>query len=633
MAMRESSNNSIRLAVEALAFLLASFHLYTGFMGIFESKLQNGIHLLFVIPLAFLLYPATKKGVQEHIPWYDWILAFLAFLPSFYLIINKEALNNRWENVTPLTPVQLIIGVILIVTLIETVRRCASPALALLMFVAVLELAFGHLLTGTLYHSRFTFERIIETAYLLNDEGIYGYITGVSAVFVALFVVFGAFINNIGLGEYFIDLSFRLTGRSAGGPAKVAVISSALFGTISGSATANVFATGVFTIPMMKKLGYPARFAGAVEATASTGGGLVPPIMGAAVFLMAQITQIPYITLCKVAIPAAFLYYLCVFLTVHYEAKKRNIQSVETEDIKMAGVLHLVKKSYLLLPIFILVAMLLKGYSPLKGAFWGIVTSIVVSQCNAEHRMNIRRFIETLIAAGKNIVMIGCACAGAGLIVSVITSTGIGLSFSSLVIHIAGGNMLIALFLVMCSTIILGMGLPTTAAYVLTIAIGAPILTEMGGDIIAIHLFVFYFAVLAAVTPPVAMAAYAGASIADAPPMATAFEASRLAIAGYIVPYLFFFNNGILLEGGASVIAVSIAIAIIGVFFVVIALEGWMLARLTLLERIALLILAIVIPFPIYFTNTQSLILGIALFAALYLLQKRRRDMTAAKNA
>ena len=607
-----------------LALSLSSFHIYTGMMGIFESRIQRGMHLLFILPLAFLLYPGTNKSAKDKVPWYDWILALLSALPSFYVVIFRDVLNARWENASPVTTIQLILGVIIITTLIEAVRRAASPALAILMVLAMIELIFGHLFTGILSHQKYNMERIIEISYMLQEEGIYGYITGVSAVFVALFVIFGAFIHSMGMGQYFIDLSFRIAGRSAGGPAKVAVISSGFFGTISGAATANVFATGIFTIPLMKKLGYRPQFAGAVEAAASTGGGLVPPIMGAAVFLMAQITQIPYITICAAALPAAIFYYLCIFLTVHFEAKKHGLKVLSTDSIKLVPWRKLIIGSYLLLPIVVLMIFLIKGYSPLKSSFYAILVCFFISQVNSENRIGIRKLVDTLVAGGKNIVMIGCACAGAGLIVSVITNTGIGLSFSSLVINISKGNTLIALFLVMCSAVILGMGLPTTASYVLAIAIGGPILIEMGGDLLSVHLFVFYFAILAAVTPPVAMAAYAGASIAGSQPMKTAFESSRLAMAGYIVPYLFYFNNGILLQGNFSHIIVSLLIGVIGIFFVTIALGGWMITDLGWFERMILLFFSILIPFPIILSNNQSLIFGVVILITLYFIQKYR---------
>ena len=607
-----------------LALALASFHVYTGMMGIMESRIQRGVHLLFVVPLAFLLYPATKRSSTDIIPWYDWVLAVVAAIPSLYVVFYREVLNSRWENTTPVTTLQIVLGIIIILSLIEAVRRAAAPALAVLMIIAMLELIFGHLIPGSFGHRKLGIERIIEISYMLGEEGIYGYVTGISAVFVALFVIFGSFINAVGLGEYFIKLAYRIAGRSTGGPAKVAVMASGFFGTISGAAVANVAATGVFTIPLMKKTGYRPQFAGAVEAAASTGGGLVPPIMGAAVFLMAQITQIPYITICITALPTAIFYYTCVFFTVHFEAKKFGlVVKKDSDTIEVIPWKTLIKSSYLLLPILVLLFYLLIGYSPMKASFYGILSCVVIGIINLKKNFNLQLLLRALVGGGKSIVMIGCACSGAGLIVSVITNTGIGLSFSSLVINLSHGNILIALALIMSSSIVLGMGLPTTAAYVLTIAIGGPVLIELGGNILAVHLFVFYFSVLAAVTPPVAMAAYAGASIAGSPAMSTAFEASRIAIAGYIVPYLFFFNNGILLYGDLSNIVLSITLAAIGILFICVGLEGWMITKVFWPERIVLILLSILIPFPIM-PNKVSLIVGFTFLALLLIVQKKR---------
>ncbi|MDR1786469.1 MAG: TRAP transporter permease [Spirochaetaceae bacterium] len=609
--------------IVVLALSLAVFHLSTGLLGIFESRVQRGVHLLFAIPLAFLLFPAVESLKDRPVPWYDWVLAVLSALPSLYVVLFRKVLNARWEYTTHLTTVQIVLGFVIVLTLIEAVRRASAPALAIFMVIALVELVFGQYFPGILGHRRLRLERIIEACYLLTEAGIYGYITGTSAVFVAMFVILGAFINKVGLGQYFIDLAFRIAGKSAGGPAKVAVISSGFFGSISGSATANVFATGIFTIPMMKKLGYRKEFAGAVEAAASTGGGLVPPVMGAAVFIMAQITQIPYITICIAAIPTAFFYYLSVFLSVHFEAKKMGLTPQAVEGMGTVSWKSLARDSYLLLPIVILTVFLVNGYSPTRSALVAIFACIAVSMFKKETRMTPRRFIETLIDGGKSIVMIAVSCAAAGLIVCIISATGLGLNFTAMVVDFAHGRLLVALLLTMAACIVMGMGLPTTASYVLTIAIGGPILLELGGEILAVHMFVFYFAILATVTPPIAMAAYAGASLAGGKPMATAFLSCRLAIVGYIVPYLFFFNNGVLLQGGALNVIVCLIVALEGVVFVAYAAEGWLFTHMGIVERILMGILAIVIPFPII-PNSASLVAGTGAIALICLWQWRK---------
>lgn len=609
---------------------VACFHLYTGATGVLEPRLQRGFHLLFLLPLAFLLFPMTKRSPNNRVPWYDWIWAFLSLLPSLYVILDRENLNDRWEGATDVTTLQIWIGFIVVISLVEAVRRSTAPALAMLMVLALIHLVFGHLLPGFLYHKKYNLEWIIEACYLLDDEGIYGTLTGVSSIFVALFVIFGAFIHGLGLGQYFIDLACRLAGKTAGGPAKVAVISSAFFGTISGAAAANVFATGTFSIPLMKRIGYRPQFAGAVEAAASTGGQLMPPIMGAAAFLMAQITQIPYISICKAALPAAVLYFFCVGAMVHYEALKYDLKNMDILDAVPAR--ELLRDAYLFLPIVVLLSLMIYGYSPFMGAFIGTVVAFCISFFDRNRWMTPAKLIDALDRGGRNLVMIGCACAGAGLIISVVVITGLGLQFSNLVISASGGVYLVAMVFIMVSAIILGMGLPATAAYVLAVSVGGPTLIEMGGDVLQVHLFVFYFAIMACVTPPVALGAYAGASLAKTDPLKTGFEASRIAVAGYIIPYMLVYNSPILLKGTFIEIVLALIAAAIAIYLVVIGFEGWMLTRLNLIERGVLIVAAILIPFPIWLTKVQGIILGLILITAMYVLQRNRRAKNPAAH-
>jgi TRAP transporter 4TM/12TM fusion protein len=360
-----------------------------------------------------------------------------------------------------------------------------------------------------------------------------------------------------------------------------------------------------------------------VEAAASTGGQIMPPIMGAGAFLMAQITQIPYISICKAAFPAAVLYFFCVGTTVHYEALKYRLKGME--EMEGASLLRLLRDSYLLLPILVLLALMVVGYSPFMGAFVGTLVCLGVSVFDRSHWMTPGRTLKALEMGGKNMVMIACACAGAGLIISVVLTTGFGLQLSNMIIAFSGGYFLTALFFIMISAIMLGMGLPTTAAYVLAISVGGPTLIEMGGDLLSVHLFVFFFAVMACVTPPVALAAYAGAALANTDPIRTGFEASRIAMAGYIIPFLFVYNPGVLLQGSVGEVVLALLTALIGIYLLVWGLEGWMLARIKTWERGVLLLGAIFIPFPIFLDNFQSVVLGLCLMGGFYLQQKRRR--------
>jgi TRAP transporter 4TM/12TM fusion protein len=614
--------------IVAIAATASLFHLYTAATGVLEPRYQRGFHLLFLVPLAFLLFPMTRGAPRDRIPAYDWLLAAMAAVPSLYVILDNPQLTLRWEGATPVTTLQMVVGVVAIATLVEAVRRSTAPALALLILLALAYAAFGHHLPGMLSHRPMSFERFIEISYLLDDEGMYGSITGVSAVYVALFVIFGAFIHWLGLGQYFIDLACRLAGRSVGGPAKVAVMTSASFGTISGAAAANVYATGTFTIPLMTRLGYRPQFAGAVEAAASTGGQIMPPIMGAAVFLMAQITQIPYVTIIIAAFPAALLYFFCVGLAVHYEALKLGLRGMDT--LEGPPVRRLLRDAYLLLPMGALLGLMVIGYSPFMGAFAGTVTCLAVSVFDRSRWMTPSKIVKALDMGARNLIMIACACAGAGVVISVIVNTGVGLQLSNLVISYSGGRYLPALIFIMVSAIILGMGLPTTAAYVLAISVGGPTLIEMGGDLLSVHLFVFYFAVMACVTPPVALAAYAGAALARTDPIRTGFEASRIAAAGYIIPFLFVFNPGTLLRGSAVEITLAILTSMIGIYLLVLGLGGWMLGRLSLVERAILIAAAFFVPFPILLTNLQSVVVGLAVLTVFYLLQRAGRARTAA---
>lgn len=623
-----------RIVITTYATCASLFHLYTAATGVLASRYQRGFHLFFLIPLAFLLFPATKRSPQDRIPALDWVLALLAAVPSLFVIIEAQRLESRWEFVTPVFTSEVVIGILLIILLLEAVRRAVASAMAWLALLAILYLFFGHYLPGILYHRPYTLKQAIEICYLVVDDGIYGSITGISAVYVALFVIFGAFIHEMGLGKYFIDLAVRVAGRSVGGPAKIAVVSSACFGTISGSAAANVFATGNFTIPMMKRIGYRPQFAGSVEAAASTGGQLMPPVMGAAAFLMAEITHIPYLSICIAAALPAILYFFSVGTMVHLEALKHRLKGFEELDAPSLSVL--IKDSYLILPVVGLLAFLIKGYSPFKAAFVAILIAVAISFFKRKTWMTPGKIVAALERGAKDMIMIAGACACAGLIISVVVNTGLGLKFSSLVISSSQGIFFIALALIMVSAVILGMGLPTTAAYVLAVAVGGPALIKMGGELLSVHLFVFYFAILACVTPPVALAAYAGASIAKTDPLKTGFEASKTVFAGYIIPYMVIYNPGLMLRGTFTEIFLSFALALFAAFFIPVALKGYgTTGPLNSLERSLAFAAAIILPFPIIFDRTSSFFVALgllALFMAQQRLRKRKMMLAMAAN-
>ena len=561
--------------VGAWLALISLFQIYTATFGIMQPRLQRGIHLLFLLPAAFILFPAGKKSPQDRVPFYDWFLAVLALLPPLYLIVNNDYLSERLEFIDPLLTVEFVLGLVNIVLLLEGIRRAVVPAMAVLIAAFLGYMYAAPMLPGVFYSKAPVLSDVIEMQYLITDAGIYGSITGVSATFVALFVIFGAFMENTNTGRFFTDLASRLAGRSQGGPAKIAVISSGLFGSISGVAAANVYSTGVFTIPLMKRLGYRPRFAGAVEAAASTGGMLMPPVMGAGAFVMSEITGVPYVKIIVAAALGAIFYYVSLVLRVHFTALKHNLQGVDEKELIPLS--RILKDSYLLVPMVALVAMLLIGYSPFLAANVAIAICFLASFIKRETRMTPGKIYETLRLSGQNMIMIAIACAGAGMVVSIVTHTGLALGIATVITNWAGGHMLPALGLIMVTSLILGMGLPCTPAYIIAITIGGPALLAMGCDLLAAHLFVFYFAILAGITPPVCIPAYCGAAIAGSKPLQTGFEAFKLALVGFLVPYVFVYNPALLLQGGfmevlglvlmLTVCVVLLASGISGYFF------------------------------------------------------------------
>lgn len=562
----------------------AVFVLYTATFGIMQPRIQRGVHMLFLLPMAFILFPATKKAMSDKIPVYDWILAFLATLPALYVIINDGALNMRLTFVDPLSPLVMVLGALNIVLLIEAIRRAVVPAMAVLVALFFVYLYAAPYLSGVFFCKPFALYEIIEMQFLITDAGIYGSITGISATFVALFIIFGAIMEKTETGKFFTDLACRLAGKSKGGPAKVSVISSCFFGSISGVAAANVYAIGTFTIPMMKKLGYRPQFAGAVEAVAASGGQYMPPVMGAGAFVMSEITGIPYLKICLAAALPALLYYGSLVMRVHFIAIKDNLQPMKEEDMGLP-LSTIIKDCYMLVPVACLVAMLVIGYSVFIAAMVAIVLSFVISFAKKNTYMTPTRIMETLITAGKNMIMIACCCAGAGMIVAIVTYTGLALGIAAVIINWSGGFLLPALMLIMVVALILGMGMPCTPAYIIAITIGGPALLMLGIPLLAAHLFVFYFAILAEVTPPVCIPAYCAASIANSDPMATGFEAFKLALVAFMVPYIYVYNQALLLQGGLVEIISLVLVMIIAIAALSSAVSGCFFKKLDLFER------------------------------------------------
>ncbi len=578
-------------AIGSWLVIISIFQLYTATVGIFQPRIQRGIHLLFLLPAAFILFPSLKKNTHKGVGIVNWILAAVSIFPPLYIVYFHDRLTERLEFVDEVLPIEMLLGGVMILLLLEAVRRAVVPAMAILIAVFFVYLYAAPYLPGVFYAKPISLAEIIEMQFLITDAGIFGSITGVSATFVALFVIFGAFMEVTRTGQFFTDLACRVAGKSHGGPAKIAVISSGLFGSISGVAAANVYATGVFTIPLMKKLGYRRRFAGAVEAAASTGGMLMPPVMGAGAFVMAEITGISYISIVIAAMLGSILLYASMVIRVHYTALREHLSGVSSSD--MVSFKQIARDSYLLIPMILLVVLLLKGYSPFLAANAAILVTFVISFAKKQTRMTPARIWYTLRLAGQNMVMIALACAGAGMVVAIVTHTGLALGIATVITNWSGGQMLPALFLIMITSLVMGMGLPCTPAYIIAITIGGPALLAMGADMLSAHLFVYYFAVLAGVTPPVCVPAFCAASIANSKPLQTGFEAFKLAMAGFVIPYIFIYNPALLMQGSLLEIASVTLGLLLAITFFAGAMSGYFFSPLNRKQQAALLALAV----------------------------------------
>ena len=583
--MRELSGvNGAIIAV--LGVGISIFHIYTAAFGVYAPFIQRGIHLMVLLPMAFLLFPARKDGPKDRIPIWDWLLAALAVLPSLFVVIHTSRIEARIEMVDDVLPIELVLGTLVVILAMEAIRRAVTPVMSILIGVFILYSFISPYLPGFFYHKGMPFDRHIEIFYLLTGQSVYGVLVGISATYVALFVIFGAFILETGVGDFYTDFARALAGGTRGGPAKIAVVSSGCFGTVSGSAVANVYTTGSFTIPMMKRLGYNPEFAGAVEAVASTGGQLMPPVMGAAAFIMAQTLGMPYITVAIKAAIAAVLYFLAVGIMVHFRALKIGL--VGEPKSQLPKLLSVLPRATSFLPVIVLFYLLIVGYSPLMGGFVSILLSVAISYLRKDTRMTPKKIAEALVKGAKNTVMVAMALVGAQIIVSVVTHTGLALNFASLIVAASQGILFIALVLVATVAIILGIGVPTTAAYVITATIGANAIIRMGVDPYAAHLFTFYFAVISNVTPPVAVAAYAGAGLAKSDPLKTGIEAFFLASAGYLVPFMFVYNPALVLVGEKLGIVFACGTALVGIIALSGGIQGWFWDKLAVIQRLFL---------------------------------------------
>jgi TRAP transporter 4TM/12TM fusion protein len=541
---------------------------------VLEPREMRALHLLFLIPPAFVLYPASARSPRNRPSAVDvaWLLATI--VPCVWVILNATELTERWEGVHPVTRVQVVMGTLLVLAVLEASRRAVGFWFFVTTLIFVAYLIAAPWMPGFLQSPRaYSYPQIVEMFFLYADEGVLGTLTGISSNLLMIFILFAVFMLHSGVGQFFMDISVALAGRFRGGPAKVAVVSSALYGTISGSSVADCYATGSFTIPLMKKIGYRPEIAGAIEATASCGGPLMPPIMGAGAFIMAELTGVPYFKIIVAAALPAILYYAGVMATVHWEALKGGMGTLATQIPSVGSML---RRALLFLPFVAILYFLHAGYSPAKSALYSLLTAVAVSWLAGSQPMTPRRVYDTMGEAMRSGVIIASVLAASGLIVAAMSRTGFALAFSSALINLSGGHLIVALLLVFAVISILGTGIPTTPAYILAVTVGGAALQKLGVDLLAAHLFVFYYAVLADVTPPVAVTAFAGAQIAGANPMTTGWQASRIAIGGFLAPFLFVYQPALLMQGSWTEIVVAFVSALIAVSTLCAAVTGYM---------------------------------------------------------
>jgi len=568
---------------EIVRYILAGFSLYVFYMNLISAwpeQIRRASFVGLIIFMAFMLYPARKKSakIQNYVPWYDIVLGVIGTASFFYYVINFSSMAQK---ATRITSQDVIIGIIGILIIAEVCRRVVGlPILVVASAFVIYAFASGY-----------SISRIVYTLFYTLD-GVIGTPIGVCSTFIVLFIILGSFLEKTNIGTFFIDIANSIAGFSSGGPAKVAVISSALEGMYSGSSVANTVGSGSVTIPVMKKTGYDKDFAAAVEAAASTGGQIMPPIMGAAAFLMAEMTDMPYSTIAASAILPAVLYFAGIFLMVHFEAKKLGLKGLPKEQIPRFSKLFF-KKGYLFIPIIVLITTMSIGYTASRAACLAILASIIVSMFRKDTRLTPKTFVEALENGAKNTIGVAAACAIAGIIVGIVSLTGIGLKLAEGLLVLSGGIDIIALFLTMISCIILGMGVPTTANYVIMATITAPIILKLipGTPVLAAHMFVFYFGIVADITPPVALAAYAGSAISGGNPIRAGVIATRLAIAEFIIPYIFVLNPAMLLINTSVLSVIQIVItSTIGMFAIAGGLEGFMKKKMPWWQRIIAII-------------------------------------------
>ena len=609
--------------VAFLAIALTVFHLYAGYFGTLPSQQQGAVHLGTALGLIFLLYP-LKSGWQKRqktVPWYDVILAFTAMYVTYHKIFFFDSILE--SRIFGYSTVDTIISIVAILLLLEATRRTVGIPIVIVASAMILYALFGkYIPTQILSHPGFTFKQVTTNLWF-QESGVFGTPIQISSKFIYLFLFFGVILVHTGIGKFLNDLAFALTGRFTGGTAKAAVVASAFQGTISGSSVGNTVASGSFTIPMMKKSGFSPEFSAGTEASASTGGQIMPPVMGAAAFIMMEYLGVNYATVMLAAVIPALLYFTGIFIGTHFEAKRLGIFGLPKSQLPNLKD-QMLRYGYMLLPVFIIVGTIMVGFTPQRAAIYGILSAFLVSFIRKESRLSIGKIFMVLEQGARVALPVIAAVATAGIIAGVVSITGLGGKFATGIIALSNGNLILALFFTMIACLVLGMGLPTTANYVVTATIAAPALIN-GFDLapIAVHMFVFYFGIVADITPPVCLAAYAGAGIARANPFKTGVTAVKLAIAAFIIPYILIYNPIIVLVDVTTMkLIITIITSVLGMVAVSSSVIGFFVANSKSYERLILFAggMALILP------GIATDIVGIGAIVAVWFLQQPRKD-------
>jgi len=614
-------------AIAVIGFAFSIFHIYTALFGVLTPILQGGIHLFTLLALGLLIYRVKKTNDQQEpaFRWHNVLLFFTVVIIALLFLtrLSPDEILNR--GIMGPTRIEQVLGLIILLLVLEGTRRTIGLPIVMVAVFFIIYALFGRYMPSVIAHKGYSIWRLIDNL-VWTTQGIFGVPIAVSSTFVIIFILFGSMLDKLGAGAFFINFAYALTGHRKGGPAQTAVIASGFMGSISGSSVSNVVTTGAFTIPLMKKTGYSSEYAGAVEAVASTGGQIMPPVMGAAAFVMADMLGVPYYRIALSAAIPALLYFISVGFMVYFRACRKGLEGIDKQELPSASKV-LKEGYYVVIPLIALIYFLfIRMYSPMRAGVFTIFVLVAVSfiwTFFREKRFLFKELFDALVHGAKIAIPVAMACASAGIVIGIVSLTGLGVRFTQLIISLSGGYLFPALLLTMVACIILGMGLPTTAAYIITSVLAVPALTSLGIPVMAAHLFILYFAIISFITPPVAISAFAASGIAGSDSMKTGFTAFRIGIAGFIVPFMFVYGPSLIFIGEWWLILMNTAKALLGVVLLAGALEGWFFNRpLKPVYRIFIGLAAVFLIFPRLWSGLVGLAFMLISFLLMVILEK-----------